>query len=1101
MGGETDPFVSNNNGGGGGGGFGAVITGLNGSGGTITVQISAGNGGTTGYRSLSGGGGNGGTGLLFLQLSGDNVVTLSAGASVQGGTGGAGMTRAGDAGTGLVIRDGTGNNTFNLAGTISGGDENYIFNSHIGGNGGNGIAVVNMNGLTTLNISADVTGGSGGEGFTTGGNGGAGITGDNLAINVDGSQGPVTVSGGAGASFFAAGLGGAGIIGSDLAIVLTGAATVAGGGNGISGATGTAGNAAAIDFTGGTNSLELHASDAGSPTLTGNIVHAGGNDTLTLSGSGTGSIEASQINGFGTFVKEGSSTWTISGGLPVFSVSSWTLNGGTVSISGNVFGASAPILINGATLATTASFLLSEPIQLQGTAAFSPAAGTSLILSAELSGSSALTKLGGGTLILAGVNAGYAGPVTLAAGTLELSGIGGLPGATSWTLNGGSLDVSQRGSGTSLQMVSGTGAQSDINVGSTDVTLVQPANASYAGTFSGTGSLTKTGAGALVLTGDSPFTGTTTIAEGTLQLGDGGTSGWLAGAIVNNGTLAINRSDSVAISNTITGPGALLLQGGGTVTFASGYSGSVSAVGSSIQLSGTNLANASLALESGSVLYGNGAVGTLTVLASGIVAPGNSPGTLTVNGPVLFSGASVYRVDATPTGGHDLITATGTVTLSAGSAVQVVAAPGSYAANTTYTILTTTDAVNGTFGSVSSNYAFLSPTLSYDAQNVYLTLTYTGTQFASLAQTANHASVAGTVQGLGFGNEVFDTLLLLPASAVPGALDALSGDAYASVGTVIQQQSIYVREAVGERLRQALTAPGVSPLAYGAGPQTAALGEGLTPTLWMQGYGGWGDTSSDGNAASISNSIGGFLMGADVELAPNVRAGLFGGFSQSWFDVDDRNASGSMDSYDIGVYAGAQFGAIALRGGAAYAWNDVSVSRTVSFPGLWQALEADYTTGTTQIFGEVGYDMAVGAYAFEPFAGLAYVHVGGADFTESGGSAALSVSTDSMATLYSTLGVRVATTLEVGGRTLTPHATIGWQHAFGDITPDAALAFAGGSTPFTAAGVPIAEDTLLLEAGLRYALTDTAQLGASYSGQFGDGATQNAFTVNFSMKF
>ena len=128
------------------------------------------------------------------------------------------------------------------------------------------------------------------------------------------------------------------------------------------------------------------------------------------------------------------------------------------------------------------------------------------------------------------------------------------------------------------------------------------------------------------------------------------------------------------------------------------------------------------------------------------------------------------------------------------------------------------------------------------------------------------------------------------------------------------------------------------------------------------------------------------------------------------------------------------------------------------------------------------------------------MHIGDASFTESGGSAALSASTDSMETLYSTLGLRVATTLEVGGRTLTPLATFGWQHAFGDITPAATLQLAGGS-PFAISGTPIAEDALLLEAGLRYALSDTVQLGASYTGQFASDATQNAFAVQFSMKF
>lgn len=1090
FGGFYNAAYDNYAGGGGGGGFGGIITGLSGDGGTISKIALGGDGGDSGYILRSGGGGNGGTGLLFLQPTGNNVITLTSSASVQGGDGGSGNI-AGNGASGLVVRDGTGNNTFNIQGNIAGGNGGN--GNDVIGSGGAGIAVINMAGQTTLNISGTVTGGSGGPGPQTG-YGGAGITGSNLVINLTGTGGTAEISGGESGPTSSNPSTGVGVFGSDLTITMTGATRISGG------SVGSGGQALAIAFTGGTNSLTLNSTPDAAPILSGGISHAGTSDALYLGGSGAGSLSSSLIEGFSTFVKSGSSTWTING-LPVYSVESWTINGGTISTAGNVFGASAPIILDGGGLNTTASFVLSEPLELQGAGALSQAAGTTLILSGNLSGSGPLTKGGDGTLIISSENASYAGAVTIAAGTLELNSTGGLPGATSWTLNGGSLDLSFRLGGTSLRMLSGTGAQSNINLGGNDLTLDQPTNTTYAGTFSGTGALLKTGAGTLILTGDSPLTGTTTIADGTLQLGDGGTSGSLAGPIVNNAILSIYRSDNFTISNTITGSGALLLSGTGTVTFAGGYSGSISAVGGSIHLNGAGLGGASISLGGGSVLSGNGSVADLTVLSAGVVAPGNSPGTINVNGPIFFSSGSVYRVDATPTGAHDLIAATGPVTLSAGSAVQVVAAPGSYAANTTYTILSTTNTVSGTFGSVSSNYAFLTPSLSYDAQNVYLTLTYTGLAFGALATTPNQAGTGQSGHGLGFGHPVFDALVALPAGSVTGALDALSGEAYASVGTVLQQQSVYVREAVGSRLMQSLTAPGVSPLAYGAGPQTAALGEGLTPTLWAQGYGGWGNSFSDGNAASISNSIGGFLMGLDVALAPNVRAGLFGGFSQSQFDVADRSSTGSMNNVNLGFYAGAQFGAFALRGGASYTWHDISLNRTVAFPGFSQAVEGGYNTGTTQVFGEVGYDFAVGAYAFEPFAGLAYVNVAGASLTEGGGSAALSVSTSGMDTVYSTLGLRVATTMQVWGSTLTPHATVGWQHAFGDTTPTSTMQFLGGTTPFSVSGVPIAEDALLLQAGLTYALSQKATLGASYTSQLASTAAQNAFTAQFSLKF
>ncbi len=527
---------------------------------------------------------------------------------------------------------------------------------------------------------------------------------------------------------------------------------------------------------------------------------------------------------------------------------------------------------------------------------------------------------------------------------------------------------------------------------------------------------------------------------------------------------------------------------------------------STVQLASGSSTASTFTVNEGGVLGGTASIGGLIVNEGGIVGPGYSPGTLTVNGPVTFNAGAVYQVDVTVADGHDLITATGAVTLSSDASVEVLATSGRYPSTSTITILSTTSTVTGTFGSVTSDFAFLAPELTYDAQNVYLTLVYNGFNFVDYAHTPNQANVAVSAQALGTGNAVYEAIFALPESAVAPALDQLSGEAYASAQTVIQQQSIYLRDAVGSRLRQSLTAPSAGALSYAAkaaGPATAQLAQGFTPTLWAEGFGGWGDISGNGNAASVNTTVGGVFGGIDVAVLDQLRVGLVGGYSRTSFDIDGRSSQGSMDNYDIGLYAGAQFDALALRGGASYTWHDISVSRSVIFPGYYGAQDADYMLGTTQLFGEVGYDLSVGAYAFEPFAGLAYVHVSGDSFTESGTLAsALAVDGDSQGTFYSTLGVRAATTFTVAGRTLTTSATLGWQHAFGDTNSSADMLFAtGGANPFTIQGVPIAADVALVGLGLGYQLSDSAELQLNYAGQLADQTNQNTFSAQFSLKF
>ena len=77
----------------------------------------------------------------------------------------------------------------------------------------------------------------------------------------------------------------------------------------------------------------------------------------------------------------------------------------------------------------------------------------------------------------------------------------------------------------------------------------------------------KRGAAALTLTADHPLTGLTTIAEGTLQLGDGGATGSVAGPILNDGELIFDRSAALTYAETISGTGSLTQAGSGTLTF------------------------------------------------------------------------------------------------------------------------------------------------------------------------------------------------------------------------------------------------------------------------------------------------------------------------------------------------------------------------------------------------------------------------------------------------------------------------------------------------------------------------------------------------------
>jgi subtilase-type serine protease len=121
---------------------------------------------------------------------------------------------------------------------------------------------------------------------------------------------------------------------------------------------------------------------------------------------------------------------------------------------------------------------------------------------------------------------------------------------------------------------------------------------------------------------------------------------------------------------------------------------------------------------------------------------------------------------------------------------------------------------------------------------------------------------------------------------------------------------------------------------------------------------------------------------------------------------------------------------------------------------------------------------------------------------ERGGLAALSFAGTSFEVGYSTLGLRAASMIALADNMmLVPRVTAAWQHAYGNVVPQAVLAFQGAGAPFAISGVPIARDSLLTEAGLDLAIGAQATLGVSYTGQYARNVQDHAAKGKFSWKF
>lgn len=556
-----------------------------------------------------------------------------------------------------------------------------------------------------------------------------------------------------------------------------------------------------------------------------------------------------------------------------------------------------------------------------------------------------------------------------------------------------------------------------------------------------------------------------------------------------------------------------------TGTGVSTFDGEVQIDGSFV-LNGS-LAAASVAVEDGGLLGGNATVGNLVVGLGGTASPGNSIGTVTVLGTTTFETGSFYEVELSGLASDRIVT--DTLTLNGGTVV--LSAIGPVYTGTPYEIISAsaTTTPSSQFTLEDPGFLFVDAALGRDDASVTLTLTRNDVSLASLARTANQASVAGALDRAN-GSALQATVLAGTSGqeeAIRAGYDLLSGEVHASVGTTLYFQSTLVADTLVGRLRQASAAgasPALAALATG-GPVTAYAAkapEAASPfpvkalppepagpvyAAWAQGFGQWNSANGTGNSADVDSSLGGFLAGGDV-TSGNYTFGLAAGYASASLDVDDRMSSADADTVLLAAYAGANFDAFRLRGGASYGWSSIDTTRSVAMLSLFENPLGSYDGSTANIFVEAAYAVEAGGIAFEPFAQMAWSWIDTDSFTETGafisGLASSGLSYD---VPYSTLGLRLATTLSLGEGTMTPHASVAWRHAYGDITPELGMSFASTGTAFTVSGAPIAEDSFLFGAGIDFAVGANVLLNVGYEGQFASEVNTNAIKGGFTYRF
>lgn len=424
-----------------------------------------------------------------------------------------------------------------------------------------------------------------------------------------------------------------------------------------------------------------------------------------------------------------------------YSVDSVTFNSGAGSYT---IGGSALTLTGSGVTNNSANAQTLNVAVVMGASQIIDAAGGNVTLGGAVSGSGkSLTKMGPGTLTLSAANT-YDGGTTISDGKLVLSGSGNLGGAANLVLGGGQLDLG--GSSRTVVGVSVTApaASGDTitngNLTGTSFAFSSDGDATISANLLGSGGFAKSGAGAVILSGNNSFSGSSSIIGGKVSLQHANALGATGGG--NGTTLTYGNASQIELQGGISyaSEDVTLGSGGGSLVVLESVSGNniwngqlltfgpsgagpyirIQSDADTLTLAGTLTGNYELYQwvfqGDGNILISGKITGTAALVSSSIGSgtrtisnPANDFGaTVSINGGTLKLGASGVIPDGSGKG-NVAVTGTGTLDLN-GYSETINGLSGAGIVDNTATNTTSTLTVGGnnqtsTFSGVLQNTA------------------------------------------------------------------------------------------------------------------------------------------------------------------------------------------------------------------------------------------------------------------------------------------------------------------------------------------------------------------------------------------------------------
>jgi outer membrane autotransporter protein len=542
-----------------------------------------------------------------------------------------------------------------------------------------------------------------------------------------------------------------------------------------------------------------------------------------------------------------------------------------------------------------------------------------------------------------------------------------------------------------------------------------------------------------------------------------------------------------------------------------------------------SIASANTLVNPGGLLGGQGIIrGNL--VNGGVVSPGSSPGTLTVNGNYTQNPNGTLRIEVAglAPSQHDVLVVNGQASI-AGTVKLVRVGAFNLSVGDQITFLTASSGVSGTFGNVENDFLATGSIVVFDVIYLPNGVVLEGTQ-GSFAEFAG--AFCGTPNSVAVGQALDSAVGDPRASELIGFLnnqtltdlcddiDLISPEQLTSI-FVIGVSLANVQTANLERrmddIHQGSTGFSSSGFAInGSGP---SFSEGFAGVSGPEGKSGppvfapipqnrWGvfvtgigeftDVDSTFNASGYDLATGGFTMGIDYRIGSHFAIGLTGGYAYTHADLVN-NSSIAVNGGKLGLYATAFGSGFYLDTAVIGGLNGYDTRRTA----LEGTASGDTVGGDLNVLVAAGYDWKKGGLSIGPTASFQYTLVGFGDYTESGSLAPLAFPSQNAESFRTAFGMKASYDWKIGPIHLIPEVRLAWQHEFGDTDYSLVSSFASGAgNSFTVNGPEIGRDSLLLSAGFAIRWNDRISTHAYYDGElFRTNYLSNNVSAGFRVTF